>query len=109
MLDSNTALVQEFLRRGRIEDAQFYSVSMIYDAYFTMNKDEWLNQENQKYRNATEKRFKEYFLQFEQLINTIQQEVKAQIIMGIKNRMFAEGLLMETTTFDDWIKHIRAL
>ena len=109
MLDSNTALVQEFLRRGRIEDAQFYSVSMIYDAYFTMNKDEWLNQENQKYRNATEKRFKEYFLQFEQLFNTIQQEVKAQIIMGIKNRMFSEGLLMETTTFDDWIKHIRAL
>ena len=109
MLDSNTALVQEFLRRGRIEDAQFYSVSMIYDAYFTMNKDEWLNQENQKYRNATEKRFKEYFLQFEQLFNTIQQEVKAQIIMGIKNRMFSEGLLMETTTFDDWIKHIKAL
>ena len=109
MLDSNTALVQEFLRRGRIEDAQFYSVSMIYDAYFTMNKDEWLNQENQKYRNATEKRFKEYFLQLEQLFNTIQQEVKAQIIMGIKNRMFSEGLLMETTTFDDWIKHIRAL
>lgn len=109
MLDSNTALVQEFLRRGRIEDAQFYAVSMIYDAYFTMNKDEWLNQENQKYRNATEKRFKEYFLQFEQLFNTIQQEVKAQIIMGIKNRMFSEGLLMETTTFNDWIKHIKKL
>jgi hypothetical protein len=48
-------------------------------------------------------------LRFEQLFNTIPQEAKAQIIMGIKNRMFSEGLLMETTTFDDWIKHIRAL
>ena len=107
MLDSNTALVAEFLRRGRVEDAQFYSVSMVYDAYFTMNKDEWLNQENQTYRLSTECRFKEYFLRFEQLFNTTPQEIKAQIIMGIKNRMFTEGLLLESTTFEDWIKHIK--
>ena len=40
MLDSNTALVKELLRRKKKQDAQFYSVAMIYDAYFTMNKDE---------------------------------------------------------------------
>lgn len=107
MLDSNTALVSEFLRRERVQDAQFYAVSMIYDAYFTMNKAEWLNQENQSYRAATERRFKTYFERFEQLFNSIPADVKAQIIMGIKNRMFGEGLLMESITFDDWIKHIR--
>jgi hypothetical protein len=32
--------------------------------------------------------------------------VKAQIIMGIKNRFFQEGLLMESITFEDWIKHV---
>jgi hypothetical protein len=26
--------------------------------------------------------------------------------MGIKNRMYGEGLLMESITFEDWIKHI---
>lgn len=106
MLDSNTALVSEFLRRARMQDAQFYAVSMIFDAYFTMNKAEWLNQENQEYRTATEKRFKEYYVKFENLFISIPADVKAQIIMGIKNRMFAEGLLMESITFDDWIKHI---
>ena len=40
MLDSNTALVKEFIKRRKITDAQFYVTSMIYDAYFTMNKDE---------------------------------------------------------------------
>ena len=50
MLDSNDALVTQFLDRGRKDDAMFYSTSMIYDAYFTMNKDEWLNQENKEYR-----------------------------------------------------------
>lgn len=106
MLDSNTALVSEFLRRGRMQDAQFYATSMIYDAYFTMNKKEWLNQENQVYRAATEKRFKEYYVRFKDLYDKIAEEVKTQIVVGIKNRMFAEGLLMESITFDDWIKHI---
>lgn len=106
MLDSNTALVEEFLKRDRLEDAQFYSVSMIYDAYFTMNKDEWINQENKMYRDATEKRFKEYYLRFKYLFDGIQIEIKNQIIMGIKNRMFMEGLMMESITFEAWIKHI---
>ncbi len=43
MLDSNTALVDELLKRSRLQDAQFYATSMIFDAYFTMNKAEWIN------------------------------------------------------------------
>lgn len=107
MLDSNTALVEEFIRRGRVQDAQFFCTSMIYDAYFTMNKSEWLNQENQTYRHSTERRFKQYYKQFETLFLSIPADVKAQIIMGIKNRMYGEGLLMESITFNDWIRHIQ--
>jgi glycosyltransferase involved in cell wall biosynthesis len=106
MLDSNDALVTQFLNRRRKEDAQFYAVGMIYDAYFTMNKDEWLNQENKDYRYNTEYRFKEYWLKYKKLHDEIPTDVKTQIIMGIKNRMYAEGLLMESVTFEDWIKHI---
>jgi len=106
MLDSNTALVQEFIKRRRITDAQFYATAMIYDAYFTMNKDEWINQENIEYRRATEKRFKQYYITFKEYYETVDKQVKAQIVMGIKNRMFQEGLLMETITFDNWIQHV---
>ena len=109
MLDSNTALVEQFIKRQRINDAQFYAVSMIYDAYFTMNKAEWLNQENQAYRRATELRFKQYYQQFETLFTACPDNVRGQIIMGIKNRMFGEGLLMETQTFDQWISHIKKM
>ena len=106
MLDSNTALVTELIRRDKVSQAQQYATSMIFDAYFTMNKDEWINQENKAYRTATEARFKQYYEKFEYLYKTIQPEVKTQIIMGIKNRMYAEGLVMESITFDTWIKSI---
>lgn len=109
MLDSNTALIQQFLKRGRIDDAKFYATSMIYDAYFTMNKDEWLNQENREYRDATERRFKEYWLTYKKLHDSIPQDIKAQIIMGIKNRMYAEGMVLESLTFNEWITQVEAL
>lgn len=109
MLDSNDALVQQFLDRGRRQDAQFYAVNMIYDAYFTMNKDEWIRQENHEYRMATESRFAAYWKKYKHLHDSIPQDMKAQIIMGIKNRMYAEGMVLEVQTFGEWIRIIEGM
>lgn len=109
MLDSNTALIEQFLSRARISDAQFYATSMIMDAYYSMNTDRWTNQDNQEYRLTTEKRFQQYYHQFKYLFDGIDQQIKAQIIMGIRNRFFQEGLLLETITFENWIQRIESL
>ena len=109
MLDSNDALIEQFLNHNRKEDAMFYAVNMIYDAYFTMNKNEWLNQENKAYRKATEKRFRDYWKKYKKLHEEIPQDVKNQIIMSIKNRMYGEGMVLETMTFAEWIKKVEAI
>ena len=109
MLDSNDALVTQFINRHRKDDAMFFAVSMIYDAYFTMNKDEWLNQENAEYRYATEKRFKDYWLKYKVFHDNVPADVKAHIIMGIKNRMYGEGMILESLTFNEWIKQVEAI
>ena len=44
MLDSNDALIEEFLKRDLEDKAIFYVTFMIMDAYYTMNKPEWINQ-----------------------------------------------------------------
>jgi len=106
MIESNTALVNELKKRGKIDATCEMVVQMVFDAYFTMNKKEWLEQENQEYRNATEFRFKKYYEEFKVLFDLVVEEKKNQIIMGIKNRMFGEGMVLEKITFDDWIKHI---
>ena len=109
MLDSSDALVDEFMRRDRKSDAQFYAVGMIYDAYYTLNKAEWINQENQEYRKAVERRFREYWLKHRPLHDSIPPDAKMQIIAGIRSRMFQEGLMLESQTFDQWIKQVEAM
>jgi glycosyltransferase involved in cell wall biosynthesis len=76
MLDSATALIEQFLSRTRKEDAMFYATSTIYDAYFTLNKDEWINQENQEYRAAVEKRFAKFYQDYKSLYEEVPKEVK---------------------------------
>lgn len=109
LLDSNTELIHEFLNRELLQEARFYATSMILDAWLTMNTKDWLNQENQAYRNATEKRFKQYYDEFKKLSDGIDEQTKNQIVVGIRNRFFAEGLIFEEITFKDWIAHIETL
>ena len=106
MLESSTALVNEIKRRGKSDISQEIATQMIFDAYYTMNKKEWIDQENQEYRRNTEKRFKKYWDDFKDFFNSIDEQKKNAIIVGQRNRFFQEGMMLETITFNDWIKHI---
>lgn len=106
MLDSNDALIDEFIKRGMLDKAMFYTVFMTFDAYYTMNKPEWVNQENQMYRLAVERRFKTYFKKHKKLWNDVPQMDKMQISNGIRARSIGEGMMMEAVTVDAWLKKI---
>ena len=109
MLDSNSALIREFELRSMYDKAQFYTVFMIFDAYYTMNKPEWINQENQEYRYKTEKHFKEYFKKHKKLWDAVSMMDKMQISNGVRARSINEGMGMERLTVDEWLKHIGGL
>ena len=109
MLDSTDALITEFMRRAMHDKAMFYSVMMIFDSYYTMNKEEWLNQENQEYRNKTELRFADYYRKYKNFWDTIPINDKMQISNQIRSRSVMEGMRMEAITIDDWLKHVEAM
>lgn len=109
MIDSNDALIDEFLKRGIQDKATFYTAFMIFDAYYTMNKPEWINQENQEYRNLTEKRFSKYFNKREDLWNSISSTDKMGISNQVRTRSVMEGMQMEAITIDEWLRHIKRL
>lgn len=109
MLDSNDALIDEFIKRGIQDKAMFYTCAMIFDAYYTMNKPEWVNQENQEYRDSTELRFAEWFKKHEDMWNAIPMQDKMMISNQVRQRSVMEGMLMEAVTIDQWLRHIKEL
>ena len=109
MIDSNDALIDEFLKRGLQDKAMFYTAFMIFDAYYTMNKPDWINQENKQYRDDTERHFSSYFKRRKDLWEAIPPMDKMQISNGIRTRSIGEGMQMEAVTIDAWLKHIQKL
>lgn len=109
MIDSNSALISEFKRKGHPDKAAFYTVFMIFDAYYTMNKPEWIDQENQEYRNATELHFANYYRTHKKTWENFPYQEKMNISQGIRGRSVQEGMRMETMTVEDWLKHIETL
>lgn len=109
MLDSNDALIDEFLKRDIRDRALFYVGFMIFDAYYTMNKPDWINQENKEYRDLTEKRFASYYKKYRKYWDMIPDADKMQISQGVRGRSVMEGMNMETMTVSEWLKHIEKL
>lgn len=109
MLESNTALIKQFISRGMEDVAKFYVTSMIYDAYYSFNCDRWWEGEGKDYLSKTELRFKKYWSDFKYLFDKTTKDEQMQIVAGIKNRFFQEGLMLERITFADWIKHIEEI
>lgn len=109
MLDSNDALIDEFLKRGLLQKAAFYVTFMIFDAYYTMNKPDWVNQENKEYRDAVERRFARYFRKRKNLWTGVTPQDKMQISNGVRTRSIGEGMLMEAVTVDDWLCKIEKM
>ena len=109
MLDSNDALIDEFMRRGAHDKATFFTVFMIFDAYYTMNKPDWIDQENKDYRDKTEIRFSEYFKKHKDMWNNIPINDKMAISNQVRSRSVHEGMRMEAITIDAWLRHIEGL
>lgn len=109
LIDSNDALIDQFLSRGAQDKAIFYTAFMIFDAYYTMNKPEWINQDNKEYRDNTELRFAEYYKKRKEMWNAMPDTDKMMVSNDVRSRTVNEGMRMEAITIWDWLKHIEKI
>ena len=86
MIDSNDALVDQFISRGVDDKARFYVGFMIFDAYYTMNKNEWIDKTHRGYRKAVEKRFAKYYAKHGKEWASISEQERMLISNGIRSR-----------------------
>lgn len=109
LIDSNDALVDEFLKRELPDKAEFYTAFMIFEAYYTMNKPEWIEQDNVDYRKVVESRFQEYFNKHKNLWKALPEETRRTLSAKLRDRNLREGMMIEQTSIYDWLKYIEEL
>ena len=106
MIDSNDALIEEFKKRKIEDKVKFFVVQLVFEAYYMMNKPEWINQENKQYRDNTEKRFSKYYKKYKEYWDEVSDTEKMIISNQIRGRKIMEGMQMEIMTIEDWLKEV---
>lgn len=109
MIDSNDALVDEFARREMHDKVAFFTAFLVLESYYTMNKPKWIAQQNQEYRNETERRFSEYYAKHKVVWDAVPMPDKMMVSNMVRSRSVMEGMGMEISTIDEWLRHIEAL
>lgn len=108
-IDSITALIEQFIERDMEKQANTLMCSQMFDTYYLMNTPSWLKQDNQEYRLDTEKRFKEFYLQFEDMFNKLDSTFKVSMSNQVRANKIKSGMEMENMTFNQWIEYIKGL
>ena len=108
-IDSISALVDQLIERKKDGNADILICTQMFDTYYLMNTDAWLKQDNQSYRIATEKRFKEFYETYKKRFDKIDKAFKLSISNQVRANKIKAGMEMEKQTFEQWIEYIKGL
>lgn len=105
MIESQTAVAEEFIKRNMVDKAKGFVVGMFFDTYYSLCSKDWKDIGNAEYREAVEKRFREYVDDFRYLWDDVSEQDKLIISNGIRQQKIAQGQLeMENVTFEEFLK-----
>ena len=107
LLDSNDALIDEFIKRGIMDKAMYFFTYMVFETYYTLNKPNWTEEINEEHRTRTERRFKEYFEKHEDLWDAVPMWDKVKVSDQARAKVIKEGMILEATTIFKWLEHIK--
>ena len=106
MIDSVDALIETLTYMGEPNKAIYHLVALVFDAYYRLNKPEWMDHENIEHREAAERRFAEWYDKWKDTWLKIKAGEKVKISQEVRERIIEKGMLMESVTLDDWLRHI---
>lgn len=108
-IDSVTSLIEQLIERKREDNANILVCTQMFDTYYLMNTDSWLKQDNQAYRIATEKRFREFYNTFKDRFEGLNRNIRLTISNQVRAGKIKSGMEMEKQTFEQWIEYIKGL
>lgn len=106
MIAANSAVVDDFIRRGMTDKAANYFAMHVFDVYYLLNKPEWIAETNASYRERVERDFVSHFRAHHELWDDLSPQQKAMISQGVRQRSVMEGMLMEAITCNAWLERI---
>lgn len=109
LLNSNDALLKELIRRENEESARYIMTFVTFDLFYSLQLPIWHEEENQVWRDKTEKRFSEMWKDYKEIFWQYDGKQRTKTANLIRDRMRNSGMGLEVVAFPMWIEHIEEL
>lgn len=106
IIDSYDYLISEFERRGMMDKVNYYVCYMTFHGYYSMNRPEWIDAKNKKFREDVERTFAERFRKYREIWEKTDNVSKVLISDLVRRKIIGKGMLMESITISDWLKRM---
>jgi len=101
LVKSFSYLIDELLKREKLDAAKVNAVSGIYRFYLFMNKITFTGREKE-----CEVLISKFWKKYKPLYEKTKKDDKIRIMKELRESFYKAGLLFEKITFDDWIKRL---
>lgn len=98
----NEALVDEFIKRNKVDLAQFYIAVLFVDAYFTTSNAEW-NILDEAHRRNINQQLQRYYYKYNHLFSDVSSDFKDKLMGNITCRLEANKDILQEVTFEKWL------
>ena len=109
LIDSLDALVDKFEKSGKHDKAIYYTVYLLFDIFYTLNKPEWRQQENMEFITQTEFRAAQFFNKYRNNWLECDMKTALEISQGLRNKKISEGMLLEEVSIQEWLGNLDGL
>lgn len=107
LMDTETELTEELLRRGKEMEAAELACSVLYMSYYMLCEGRWLTKEAESYAKSASHRIRLYYDRYKALIATIPIEKRMAISQNERGKAIKEGMLMERSGMKTWLNSLR--
>ena len=106
LIDSIDSLIEKLEKYNKHDKAIYYTVYLLMDIYYTLNKSEWRDKNNLEYLTNTEKRAYEFFNKYQNNWKECSMDSAREISNALRSKMIKEGILLEELTISQWINKL---
>lgn len=109
LIDSIDGIASDYIDRGIINKATGQVVHTVYRIYYNNMMPDWKKDENAEYLLKLNKRFKLFYIKYQDLWVNASNTDKMTLSNSIRSDAIKKGMLQEDVTIDEWLQKILAL
>jgi len=107
LMDTEDALTDELIRRGKEDAAAELACCVMYMGYYTLSQGKWITEAATSYNRAAQHRLKLYYDKYKNIIADVPVPKQMEISQRERGKAVKDGMLMERMGMKTWLNNLR--